>query len=214
MGYQKSGKTGTSWFLEKAISRIKQRYWGNFSGMLRKQIEIFSIDVIGTLLRGASFTSPAVLDSKVFFFDTLSCLASVGWRVSKCLKLGHAQRLGHYTRKIALNDEHLSQFSPDRKVLWMNLKNVLRSSLILPGLIAAEQCAYCSGGKSTFDPMWVRKGPKNLNFFIGILSAVASNRSKAQSKDLRKLHWKHAEGFFLKLLFPVEFFFHNMPFDG
>jgi len=44
------------------------------------------------------------------------------------------------------------------------------------------------GAKSTFGPIWVRKGPKNLKIFIGILPAVASNRSRAQAKDLRKLH--------------------------
>ena len=44
------------------------------------------------------------------------------------------------------------------------------------------------GAKSTFGPIWVRKGPENLNFFIGLLPAVALNRSKAQAKDLRKLY--------------------------
>jgi len=34
----------------------------------------------------------------------------------------------------------------------------------------------------------VKKGPKNLKNFIGILPAVALNRSKAQAKDLKKLH--------------------------
>jgi len=45
-----------------------------------------------------------------------------------------------------------------------------------------------SGVKSTFGPIWVKKGPKNLKNFIGILPAVALNRSKAQAKDLTKLH--------------------------
>ena len=44
------------------------------------------------------------------------------------------------------------------------------------------------GAKSTFGPIWVRKGPKNLKIFIGLLPAVALNRSKAQVKDLRKVH--------------------------
>jgi len=43
--------------------------------------------------------------------------------------------------------------------------------------------------------------------------AVASSRSKAQCKDLEKLHQKHGQGDFLKILFPVIFFFRNMPFD-
>jgi len=49
---------------------------------------------------------------------------------------------------------------------------------------------------------------------IGILPAVAASRSKAQCKDLEKLHPKHAQGNFLKTLFSVIFFFRNMPFDG
>jgi len=44
-----------------------------------------------------------------------------------------------------------------------------------------------SGVKSTFGPIWAKKGPKNLKIFIGILPAVALNRSKAQAKDLKKL---------------------------
>jgi hypothetical protein len=32
------------------------------------------------------------------------------------------------------------------------------------------------------------KAPKTLKIFIGILPAVALNRSKAQAKDVRKLH--------------------------
>ena len=61
--------------------------------------------------------------------------------------------------------------------------------------------------------IWVRKNPENLKNFIGIFSAVASRRSKAQCKDLRKLHKKHAQGNFLKILFPVIFSFRNIPFD-
>ena len=44
------------------------------------------------------------------------------------------------------------------------------------------------GVKSTFGPIWVKKGPKNLKIFTGILLAVALTRSKAQAKDLKKLH--------------------------
>jgi len=49
-------------------------------------------------------------------------------------------------------------------------------------------CVLLRGQKSTFGPICVRKGPKNLKKFIGVLFAVALNRSKAQAKDLRKLH--------------------------
>jgi len=47
------------------------------------------------------------------------------------------------------------------------------------------------GVKSTFDPILVKKDPKNLKIFIGILPAVALNRSKAQAKDLKDLKKLH-----------------------
>jgi len=43
------------------------------------------------------------------------------------------------------------------------------------------------GAKSTFGPIWMKKGPKNLQIFIGLLPVVALDRSKAQVKDLQKL---------------------------
>jgi len=48
--------------------------------MFHTKIETFSIEVIRTLLPGASSTSHAVSDFEVvIFFDTLSCFASVGF---------------------------------------------------------------------------------------------------------------------------------------
>jgi len=44
------------------------------------------------------------------------------------------------------------------------------------------------GVKSTFGPIWAKKGPKTLKKFIRILPAVALIQSKAQAKDLKKLH--------------------------
>jgi len=32
----------------------------------------------------------------------------------------------HFTREIELNDEYLSQFCPDRKVLWMTLEQLFK----------------------------------------------------------------------------------------
>jgi len=79
--------------------------------MFRKKIETFPIDEIRTLLRCASSASHAVSDFEVFiFFDTSSCLASVGLRVLKCSKIGHARRMGNFIREIKLNDEYFSQF--------------------------------------------------------------------------------------------------------
>jgi len=93
--------------------------------MIQNKIEAFSIDVIRTLLTGTSFTSHAVSEIEVLiFFDTLSCFASVGFESLECSKIGHARRLGHFTREITLDDEYLSQFLPDRKVVWMTLKQL------------------------------------------------------------------------------------------
>ena len=46
---------------------------------------------------------------------------------------------------------------------------------------------HIPGAKSSFGPIWKGKGPKTLKNFIGLLPAVALNRSKAQTKDIRKL---------------------------
>ena len=58
-----------------------------------------------------------------FFWDTLSCLASVGWRLKMCSKI-QSRSKGHFTREITLNNEYLSQFLPDRKVLCMTLEQL------------------------------------------------------------------------------------------
>jgi len=44
------------------------------------------------------------------------------------------------------------------------------------------------GAKSTVGAIWMRKGPKNIKTSIELLPAVSLNQSKAQAKDLRKLH--------------------------
>jgi len=118
LGYQKSGKIGTTRFLEKAIWRVKWWYGGNLSGLFRKEMDFFSIHVIKSLLEGAFSTSHSVSDFKVFFLDRLLCFASVGWIVLKCSEFGHAWRLGNFTREID-NDEYFSHFFLDRQVLWM-----------------------------------------------------------------------------------------------
>jgi len=60
--------------------------------------------------------------------------------------------LGYFTREITLKNasEYLSQFLPDRKVFWMTLEQLFEIFIELPCLIAAEQYAYCSGGKINF----------------------------------------------------------------
>jgi len=80
----------------------------------------FSIDEIRTLLRGAFSKSNIVSDFEVFILsDTLSCFASVGLRALKSSKIGHARRMDNFTCKVTLNDEYLSRFLSDCKVLLM-----------------------------------------------------------------------------------------------
>jgi len=68
--------------------------------------------------------------------------------------------LCHFTREIALNDEYLSHFLPDRKVLSMTLEQLFEIFIKLSLFDGSEQHAYCSGGKINFWSHLVRKGPK------------------------------------------------------
>jgi len=123
--------------------------------------------------------------------------------------------LVNFTREIALNDEYLSQFFLDRPVLWMTLKQLFKIFIKQPMFDCNRATRVLLRGQNQLlVPSERGKAPKPSFFFVGILPAVASNRSKAQSKDLRKLHCKHAWGFFLKKLLPVEIFFPNLPFIG
>jgi len=58
--------------------------------------------------------------------------------------------LSHFTREITLNDEYLSQFLPDRKILWMTLEQFFEIFIKISSLMAAEQYACRSGGKINF----------------------------------------------------------------
>ena len=77
--YQNSTKNSKTWFLKKAILRVKWRYWGDFSSMFRKKNETFSIDVIWTLLLGASSISHALSDFEVLdFFGHIVVICQCG----------------------------------------------------------------------------------------------------------------------------------------
>jgi len=69
--------------------------------MFRKKIETFSVDYDWN--KSASFceTHPVqvmpFLSSKfLIFLDTLSCFASVGWRVLKCSKIVSRSKVGSF----------------------------------------------------------------------------------------------------------------------
>jgi len=105
------------------------------------------------------------LISKFFLFDTLSCYASVGLRVLKCSKIGHAQRMGNFSREITLNYEYLSQFSSDCKVLWMTLEQLVETFIKLPIFDSSRAiCVLLRGQNQILVPsVWgkARKTSKN-----------------------------------------------------
>jgi len=70
------------------------------------------------------------------------------------------------------------------------------------------------GARWSFVSIWVRKAPKPSKKNTGTLFTVASNRSKLQANNFRKLHQKHSQGFLTEKNFPVEFLFRDMPSDG
>jgi len=121
-GLQKTGTKCDPLILWKG-DLIAWWYCGDFFGMFRKKIEILLIDVITALLRGAP-SAVSEFEVSSFFLDTVSCFASVGLRFLKCSKIGHTRRWGLLTREITLNYEILSQSLPDRKVLFMTLKQL------------------------------------------------------------------------------------------
>jgi len=99
----------------------------------------------------------------------------------------------HFTREITLTDEYLSQILQDRKALC-HLDDFRTTFWDLHQtchvLLQRSNMSIAAGTKSTFGPIWVRKSPENLKNCIQILSrsTVVSNRSKAQTNNLEKLH--------------------------
>jgi len=61
--------------------------------------------------------------------------------------------LGYFTREITLKNEYLSQFLPDRKVLWMTLEQLFEILIKLP-MFDSNRAIYVllRGAKSTFGP--------------------------------------------------------------
>ena len=53
-----------------------------------------------------------------------------GFKGLKVLEIGHARRVGNLNREIKLNDEYLSQFLSDCKVLWMTLEQLVETNRV------------------------------------------------------------------------------------
>jgi len=83
-GYPKSSKIGTTWFLEKGDLSGKMAILKGFLRHVLGKNQIF-LYWFYYLYKACRFWL------RFFVFDTLSCFASVGWRVLKGSKLSHAR---------------------------------------------------------------------------------------------------------------------------
>jgi len=78
----------------------------------------------------------------------------VGLRVLKCSKIGHARRMGNFTREITLNDKYLNQFLSDYKVLWMTLEQLVETFIKLPILDCSRAiCVLLQGQNQLLVPI-------------------------------------------------------------
>ena len=131
--YQNMEKTSESSFLETAFSRAKCRLSGNNFFFLSNKISNKNCTPLVYFdERNALQSISTVIFEFFVLFDTLSWFASVDWRVFQYSKIGHARRLGYFTREITLKNEFPSQLLPDRKVLWMTLEQLFEIFIKLP----------------------------------------------------------------------------------
>ena len=173
------------------VWRAERRYWGELLAFSAKKSKLLlqmwiehcacqkcSNHDVDATVKNVQIT-PFLMSTFFYFFDRLSCFASVGWKVLKC-RLGQAwigPVKSHWTMNISANS-----FRIKKSFGWLS-KNLLRFLFNFPCLIATEQYAYCSRGKINFWSHHLSEdGPKNFKFFIGFLFAVASNRSKEQAE--------------------------------
>ena len=93
------------------------------------------------------------------------------------------------TREVTLNNKYLSQFLLDRKVLWMTFEQLFEIIVNLPMFNCSRAtCVLLQGQNQLLVPSGREKARITLKFsYNEIVLAVASNRSRAQAKDFRKL---------------------------
>ena len=95
-GLPKDGAKCDPLFCEMAIWQVKWRYWGDCS-MFRKKIATFSVDVIRTLLTGASFISRAVSEIQILiFFWHIVVFASGGFDSIEVLENWSRSKVGSF----------------------------------------------------------------------------------------------------------------------
>jgi len=151
---------------------------------------------------------------KVFFFWHIVVFYQCGFAsLGSDLKIGHARRLGLFTRQITLNDEYLSQFLPDRKVLWMTLEQLCEIFVkLLMFYCSRATCVSLRGQNKLLVPSeWgnARNPSKNnRDPFHGHIESI-----KSAGRRSWKVTFKTCPGFFLEIFFLVQCWFPNMPFD-
>jgi len=133
-----------------------------------------------------------------------------GFFRSKCSRSSHVSRLGTFTHEIALNDEYLSQFSPDLKVLYMTLKQLFKIFIKLTIFDCNRAIRVLLRGQDQLlvPSEWgkARKPSK-----IPQESFPQSQRiDQKRSQKLSKSYNKNMPSFFLKKNFLVELFFRNI----
>ena len=119
MVYQNLEKNSKTSFSEMVVSRAKCRLSSNKKIFFRKFFSNTNCTSLVYFIERNPFRSISVI-FVVRFFCFTHCRVFPVW--VGCSKIGHARRLGHFTREITLHDEYLSQVLPELKVLWMTLK--------------------------------------------------------------------------------------------
>jgi hypothetical protein len=156
---------------------------------------------------------PSLISKFWFFLTHCRVFASVGLRVLKCSKIGHARRMGNFTREITLNDKYLNQFLSDYKVLWMTLEQLVETFIKLPILDCSRAiCVLLQGQNQLLVPIGWGKARKT---------------SKISQDSFPRSHWfeqmrrqnnsesyieNMPKGIFSKNLFHVEIICRKMPF--
>ena len=135
------------------FSRAKCRPSGNKKNFLRK------LHILSLLCRAQSIAVHFSDFCRVhFFLDTLSCFASLGWRLKMCSKIWSRSKVGSFYLWNHTEQWISRPICAGPQILLDNFRSTL-FSLISPSSIAAEQYAHCSGGKITF---WSHLGEKRL----------------------------------------------------
>jgi len=126
------------------------------------------------------------LTSKFFFWHIVMFLPVWVGQSCNAPKLGHARRLRRFNREITPNDEYLSKFLPDRKVLLMTFEKLFEIFIKLPMFDCSRaRFVMLRGRNQLLVPSGSGKARKTSK--IPLESFLRSHRIDHR-KDLRKVH--------------------------